>query len=178
MGWCNSINVTVTKVRTMSQLGFSTGFLKTTAFISAFLQLLLYLFSSLPYLLFFFFFFCGLYTLSYTQKMRSPGSSKDVDADCDCIICSVQAAVLSHQGSLEAARERTRKEKASGLDCFCVMVCHCPCCWCCLNKLRGKTETDGMCFKERSLPVPSWCLQLKNEGSLTYRLLCPMNMWL
>lgn len=38
----------------MSQLGFSTGIFKTTAFISAFLQLLLYLFSSLPYPLFFF----------------------------------------------------------------------------------------------------------------------------
>lgn len=24
--------------------------------------------------------------------MRSPGSSKDADADCDCIICSVHAA--------------------------------------------------------------------------------------
>lgn len=51
VGRWNRINVTVTKVRTKSQLGFSTVVFKTTVFISAFLQLFS-LFSSLPYPLF------------------------------------------------------------------------------------------------------------------------------
>lgn len=93
-------------------------------------------------------------------------------------LCMLLAA-LSYQGSLEAARERTRKEeKVSRLDCCCVGMCHCLCCWCCLNKHWGNTETNGMCCRERCLLVPSWCLQLKSEGSFTPRLLCPMKMWL
>lgn len=93
-------------------------------------------------------------------------------------LCMLLAA-FSHQGSLVAARERTRKEeKASTLACFCVVMCHCLCCWCCLNRHGGKRETDGMCCRERCLLGPSWCLQLKNEGSFSPRLLCPMNTWL
>lgn len=88
-------------------------------------------------------------------------------------LCMLLAA-FSPQGSLEAAREGTRKEeKALRLNCFCVMLCHCLCCWCCLNRHWGKTQTDGMCFRESFL-VPSWCLQPKKEGSFTPRLLHPM----
>lgn len=55
----------------MSQLGFSTVLFKTTALISAFLQLLLYLFSSLPYPLFLWFLHSELHPENEVTKGQS-----------------------------------------------------------------------------------------------------------
>lgn len=99
--------------------------------------------------------------------MRSPRSSKDLDAACDHIIFCVWAGGCApaqdgstrapgaarertgeekvaergkERGGGEGGRERTREEeKASRLDCCCVLMSHRPCCWRRMNR-PGETH--------------------------------------
>lgn len=48
--------------------------------------------------------------------MRSPGSSKDVDADCDCIICSVHAAGCLFSPGLPGSSQRRDQEGGEGIE--------------------------------------------------------------
>jgi len=87
----------------MSQLGFSTVIFKTTVFISAFLQLLLYLFSSLPYPLFLWFLHSELHPQNEVTKEQQ-GHGYSVTASFSA--CALPAARPAPGGNTRAPRRR------------------------------------------------------------------------